>query len=59
MSSKKYVGIYLTPEQHAKIKARTAELRKRSMGEYLWELAAQEMGLGQRGRDRKKEDPAG
>lgn len=45
MSGKKVVQIYLTPEQHAKIKARSAELRKRSMGEYLWELSAQEMGI--------------
>ncbi len=45
MSSKKAYQIYLEPEQHWKIKARSAQLRKRSMGEYLWEVSAQEMGI--------------
>ena len=45
MSRKIRVQIYLTPEQKRVIKARAAQLDKRSMGDYLWELVRQDVSI--------------
>lgn len=45
MSGKVKLTIYLTKKQKARIKARAAELEKCSMGDYLWELVEQDLGI--------------
>ena len=45
MSSKIRVQLYFTPEQKRVIKSRSAQLGKRSMGDYLWELVKQDVSI--------------
>jgi len=45
MSSKIRVQIYLTDIQRRHIKARSAKLGYRSMGDYLWNLVLKDLDL--------------
>ena len=45
MSSKIRVQIYLTDLQRRHIKARSAKLGYRSMGDYLWSLVLKDLDL--------------
>lgn len=48
MSNEKKKHLYVKPEQHRIIKARSAKLGYGSMGDYVWSLVVRDMDLHER-----------